>query len=85
MEKTAVWAKFEKSLDDKVVKMAEKLSMTKSSTIGLCTSIGLSLLSALINPESLISAEKMAEVMIEAEKKGVEFMVPDDELAEYGY
>jgi len=85
MEKTAVWAKFEVKMDKEVEVMAKKYNMTKSSMIGLLTSIGLSILKALVNPESLISAEKMAEVMIEAEKKGVEFMVPDDELAEYGY
>ena len=47
--------------------------------------IGFNYLRALVDPESYITPDMMADVMVAAEKKGVEFKLPDDELGKYGY
>jgi len=85
MKKETVWAKMELDQHEELEKLAEKFGMTKSSMIALTSYIGIKLLKSLIDPESLISAEKMADIMVEAEKKGVEFKLPNDELGKYGY
>ena len=81
MEKSKIYSRVDKSVDDSVNKMAKNYGMTKSAVIALCLKIGLTYLKVVTEPEGLITPELMAEVMVEAEKRGVEFKVPD-ELAE---
>jgi hypothetical protein len=85
MEKEKVYARLEKKDVDNIREFGKKYNMTKSGMIGLCTMIGFNYLRALINPESYLTPEMMADVMVEAEKRGVEFKLPNDELGKYDY
>jgi len=85
MEKEKIYARLEKKDVDAMRAFAEKYNMTKAALISLCTMAGFNYLRALVDPDSYITPELMADVMVEAEKKGVEFKLPDDELGRYGY
>lgn len=77
-EKIKIYARIKPDDNDAIDKMREDFSITKSGMIAMCVSIGVNYLKAVTNPEGLLSPEKMAEIMIEAEKRGVEFKVPEE-------
>lgn len=56
--------------------MAKRFSMSKSAMIALCSKIGMTYLKAITDPEGLLSAEKMADVIVELDKRGVELQTP---------
>ena len=73
IDKKKVFARVPLSTDAKITQLARDYSTTKSAIIGILISIGLTYFKAILNPEELISSEKMAEVLKEAQAKGVEF------------
>ena len=77
-EKVKVYARIRPEDAKELKRLANEFSVTQSGMIAIVVNIGLNYLKAVTNPESLLSAEKMAEIMIEAEKRGVEFKVPEE-------
>ena len=77
-DQVKIYSRVTKTLNEDIESIAIQFNMTKSQVISLTAGIGSTYLKALTNPESLISAEKMAKVFSESEKLGVEFKKPDE-------
>lgn len=58
--------------------MAKKFTMSRSSMIALTSKIGFTYLKIITDPQTLLSPEYLAQVLVEAENKGIEFKMPDD-------
>lgn len=71
--KKKIFTRVPLAIDEKITQIAGDYNTTKSAIIGMLISIGLNYFKAITNPEELISSEKMADVLKEAQKKGVEF------------
>jgi hypothetical protein len=76
--KKKIYSRVKSSVEADITRMAKEYSMTKSAMIALCVKIGMNYLKAMTDPEGLITPDFMADVLVEAEKKGVEFKIPEE-------
>jgi len=81
-----IYSRVRPAFDAELRRISQEYSMSKSAMIALTCKIGLTYLKALTDPEGLLSAEKMADVLQELEKRGVELSNPEgDEFVRAGY
>mgnify|MGYP006290690003 CR=1 FL=1 len=77
-DRERVYSRIPTDMVEDIDALRERFGVNKSAMVGMCIGIGLNYLKALINPEGLLSSKKMAEVLMESEKLGVEFKKPDE-------
>jgi hypothetical protein len=77
-EKVKLYTRVTPDVDVQIVDLASRYNTTKSAINGILISIGLSYFKAIIDPEGLISSKKLAEILVESEKLGAEFTIPDE-------
>ncbi len=75
-----IYSRVRPQFSNELGSMAKNYSMSKSAMIALCTKIGMTYLKAITDPEGLLSAEKMADVLQELEKRGVELSQPEEKI-----
>jgi hypothetical protein len=71
--KGKIYSSVSRELFDQITKMAKQFGMTKSAVVGLCTKIGMNYLMTVVEPENVLSTERLVEILIEADKRGVDF------------
>lgn len=76
-DRVKVTSRISPELDNDLDDIRERLGLNKSAVITLCIAAGLTYIKAMINPESLITSRKMAEVMEISQEKGVKFYEPE--------
>lgn len=77
VEWSKIYSRVKPKFSRELGEMAKEYSISKSAMIALCTKIGFTYLKAVTDPEGLLSAEKMADVLSELDKKGVELVRPE--------
>lgn len=76
-KRTKIYSRVKPEFEQELRRMAKEYAMSKSAMIALCAKIGLTYLKAVTDPEGLLSADKMADVLQELDKRGVELAMPE--------
>lgn len=70
-----VYARVPEDINEKLVRMGKRYGLSKSAVIAMCVQIGMNYMVAVLEPDEVLSADKLAEILVAAEKRGVNFQV----------